>query len=470
MKERVSFFLVISILILSSCKENVADHEIVPGVPINNCSEILGRPTGSSVTMSIMFGQQAEVYWEYGVSAGNYSVETETYTAEKDTPLEVDFINLSANSRYYYRTRYRYSGTSSEFLAGPEHSFYTQRIPGSSFTFTIEADEHLYDKKGVKSIYQICLDNQATDKPDFMLSLGDIFGNDHYPNTITSAEIDLLHKQYRPFLGSLCHSVPFYVCLGNHEGENDYYLKQNPPENIAVLSTIWRKFYYPNPFPNDFYTGNTDSEPYGIGYPENYFAWNWGDALFVVLDVYRNECDTSPKPQGWNWSLGFEQYKWLKNTLEGSNAKYKMVFAHHVRGQGRGAIINARLFEWGGYEQDGVTYAFAAKRAGWAKPIHQLFVDTGVDIFFQGHDHVFSHEILDGVTYQAVPMPSDSTYQIGYLANGGAYTSDVMNGTGHIRVNVSSGGIKVDFVRAYLPADETGVHKNREVGFSYTVN
>lgn len=468
-----SALLAVLLIILLSCKKSlVADDD--PGeiliTEITGFSEILGRPTDNSITISAMFDQQTEVFWEYGTSQGAYTSQTSPVAASKDKPVEVDLTNLSGDTKYYYRTRYRAGGSSDAFAASTEHSFHTRRLPGGTFTFTVESDEHLYDKKGVKSIYQICLGNQANDKPDFMLSLGDIFGDDHYPATITASQIDYLHMQYRPYLSTICHSVPFFVCLGNHEGENDFYLAQTPPENLAVKSTISRKLYYPNPFPNSFYTGNTDNEQYGIGNPENYYAWTWGDALFVVLDVYRYENPASSKPTGWNWTLGTAQYNWLKTTLESSSAKYKFVFAHHIRGQGRGGVTNAKLFEWGGYEQDGVTFSFPSKRPGWAKPIHKLFVDNKVDIFFQGHDHVFSHEVLDGVTYQALPMPSDSTYQIGILANGAAYTSDVLGGTGHLRVTVSPSGVKVDFVQAYLPSDENGQQTNRKVAFSYTVN
>jgi hypothetical protein len=259
--------------------------------------------------------------------------------------------------------------------------------------------------------------------------------------------------------------------LGNHEGENDFYYSFTPPNNLCVWGTQWRKFYYPNPYPNGFYSGNTANEPYGIGNPENYYAWNWGNALFVVLDVYRDQCDTTAKPGGWNWTLGLPQYTWLKNTLESSTAQYKFVFAHHIRGQGRGGITNANLFEWGGYDGNGGTnYNFPNKRPGWAKPIHQLFIDNGVNIFFQGHDHVFAHEVLDGVTYQALPMAADSTYEIGKLANAGAYTADTLDGTGHIRVTVSPSCVNVDYIRAFLPADTvSGVHQNGEVAFSYTI-
>ena len=435
-----------------------------------NYNEILGRPTESSITMSILSDQKTDVFWEYGINPGVYNFSTSNLIAARDTALEVDFTGLLSDTKYYYRTRYRLHGTTTSFLAGPEHTFHTQRAPESSFTFTIESDEHLYDKKGVRSIYQITLANQAKDNPDFMFTLGDIFGDDHYPATITSEEMDALHKDYRQYLGNICHSVPLFICLGNHEGEKDYYLQQNPPNNIAVYATLWRKFYYANPYPTSFYTGNPDIEPYGMGQPENYYAWKWGDALFVVIDVYRYDCDTSAKPKNWEWSLGLPQYTWLKNTLENSTEKYKFVFAHHTRGEGRGGITTARYFEWGGYEANGTTWGFTSNRPGWAKPIHQLFVDNGVNIFFQGHDHLFAHEVLDGVIYQEVPMPGDSTYKIGMLANADAYVSDTLDGTGHIKVTVSPLCVKVDFVRAYLPADTlNGIHHNREVAFTYTI-
>jgi hypothetical protein len=97
-------------------------------------------------------------------------------------------------------------------------------------------------------------------------------------------------------------------------------------------------------------------------------------------------------------------------------------------------------------------------------------VKNKVTIFFQGHDHLYAQEQLDGVVYQEVPMPSDSTYQIGALANADAYTDITLDGTGHLSVNVSPERVKVDFMRAFLPADtKDGKHKNGEIAYSYTV-
>ena len=186
-------------------------------------SVILGRPTDKSITASVLFDQNTDYYLEYGTSTGVYATKSSIYAGINGVPEEIDIPNLTANTRYFYRLGYKLKAASA-YTNSPEYSFITQRSPGSSFTFTVEADEHLYDKKGVANLYKICLANQLADKPDFMLSLGDTFGDDHYPTTITSTELKDLHAYYRPFLGEIAHSVPFYFCLGNHEGENNYYL------------------------------------------------------------------------------------------------------------------------------------------------------------------------------------------------------------------------------------------------------
>ncbi len=40
-------------------------------------------------------------------------------------------------------------------------------------------------------------------------------------------------------------------------------------------------------------------------------------------------------------------------------------------------------------------------------------------------------------------MPSDSTYEIGMLANADAYTADTVEGSGHLRVTVDADGLAV---------------------------
>ena len=426
---------------------------------------VLGRPTSSSVTASVLASSACDAFVEYGTQSGVYPNETSAVTLTANQPVEQILTSLQADTLYYYRLRFRTSA-GSEFLAGEEHTFRTQRAPGSTFTFVVQSDSHLYDRKCTPALYQIALKNELKDAPDFLLDLGDTFGDDH-DLTIGYPAMLQLHLDQRPYLGDVAGSAPLFLVLGNHEAEGGYYLN-GTPDNLAIYGTLARQLYYPNPVPDGFYSGNTNAEPF-VGLPANYYAWEWGDALFVVLDAYRH-MTLDPKVTGdlWDWTLGKTQYDWLKATLEGSSARYKFVFAHHVLGQTRGAAVWAGKYEWGGYEGNGTTWGFDTRRPGWAKPIHQLMVDNQVTIFFQGHDHLYAREELDGVVYQEVPMPSDATYNVG-SENASSYTGDVLTNSGHLRVTVSPKSVKVDYVRAFLPADETAGQTNGMVAHSYTI-
>ena len=310
-------------------------------------TELLGRPTDTSVTVSAMAGSALEVYFEYGTATGTYTAQTQTVTCPGGTPFFASLSGLQADTAYHYRMRYRTPGAAT-FEARAEHAFHTARAPHSPFVFTVQSDSHIYDKKGDHDLYPIAMQNQLADGPDFMLDLGDTFGDDHHPYDITYAELDQLHLDQRPFMGILGRSAPVFLCLGNHEGEAGYYIGLTPPENLAIYATNARQKYFANPIPDGFYTGNTEVEPY-VGLPQNYYAWTWGDALFVVLDAYRYNA-VDPKESGtlWDWTLGRDQYDWFRATLEGSRARYKFVFLHHVLGQTRGGVSWAGMYEWGG--------------------------------------------------------------------------------------------------------------------------
>jgi len=127
----------------------------------------------------------------------------------------------------------------------------------------------------------------------------------------------------------------------------------------------------------------------------------------------------------------------------------------------------ADQYEWGGKNKRG-DWEFDVKRPGWELPIHQLMVKNKVTIFFQGHDHIFVKQELDGVVYQELPEPADPNYT---LYNDEAYTTgDKFPNTGFVRVTVSKENVKVDYIKSYLPKDEVEGHKNGEIAFSYTVN
>jgi hypothetical protein len=241
---------------------------------------------------------------------------------------------------------------------------------------------------------------------------------------------------------------------------------------VAVWAQNARNAHYAQPAPDSFYSGNAVPVPF-VGLLRNYFAWTWGDALFVTIDPYWASPVAVDNVFGgagkrlslWDVTHGDAQYLWLKKTLEESRAKYKFVFAHHVMGTGRGGIELVRQWEWGGEDSKGVSY-FALQRPTWPSPIHQLMVKNGVTIFFQGHDHIWVHQQIDGVTYQTLSEPADPNYT---LWNADAYLSgDKLPNSGYTRVSVSPASVKVEYIRTYLPKDEGPGKTSGSVAFSYT--
>ena len=113
---------------------------------------------------------------------------------------------------------------------------------------------------------------------------------------------------------------------------------------------------------------------------EDYYAFTWGDALFVVIDPFwytmkkpytgtmGGEKNDEVVGNRWDWTLGDQQYLWLKHTLESSTAKFKFVFAHHATGGTddyiRGGARGAKYCEWGGYDPTTNTYEFADPPSG----------------------------------------------------------------------------------------------------------
>jgi len=70
-------------------------------------SIILGRPTDSSITASVMFRASFQFYLAYDSILGSGSRLTSIYNATADIPDEVDLSGLRPDTRYYYRLYYK---------------------------------------------------------------------------------------------------------------------------------------------------------------------------------------------------------------------------------------------------------------------------------------------------------------------------------------------------------------------------
>jgi hypothetical protein len=469
--------------------------------------QILGAPTSNSILLSIMTNQKVNAYIELGTSRTVFPLKTLKSDLIPETPFVFKVTGLKASTTYYYRIRYR-DLSSSTYQISKTFSFVTQRASNSTFSFTVQGDTHP-ERKGKmfnEALYTVTLANILSQKPDFHIMLGDDFSIDPIiaKGQATETNINNIYLTHRKWLEATMASVPLFLVNGNHE-QAAAYLLDGTLTNPAVLAGKARNNFFPLPAPDNFYSGDAKIVE-GVGLLRDYYAWSWGDALFITLDPYWHSAnpvdnvagDTVPEDQPvtagsggqkqgnkknatgnaspaagsgngktsnlWSIGIGDEQYSWLKSTLEKSKAKYKFVFAHHVMGTGRGAIEVSSNYEWGGKDPKGQT-TFEKERPNWELPIHDLMVKNGVSIFFQGHDHIFVTQERDGLIYQSMPNPADDTFS---MFNENAYLSGTKApNSGHVKVTVGPAQAKVEYFLAARPQDAG--RSNLQIAHSYTV-
>ena len=427
-----------------------------------------GNPTDASLALSVLPAAPLELFVEFGGVDQVDLSKTDVVKAQAGEPVTFALGGLAKDAAQRYRVRYRAPGCG-ELAATEDKEFHTQRKAGEPFTFTIQADSHR-DEGSNLDLYRRALDNIRADRGDFHVDLGDTFMTEKFAQT--RDEVVHRYVEERDYFGRIGDVVPLFLANGNHEGEAGW-LDDGTADNMAVWTTNARLRYYVNPLPDGFYSGDGAEYPH-VGKRGGYYAWEWGDALFVVLDPFWFTKAKAPKgnTDGWRWTLGDAQYHFLEATLQSSKARYKLVFSHHLIGgadDARGGVEMADWWEWGGKNPSGAD-EFAAKRPGWARPIHQLFLDTHVSAWFHGHDHLYCKQDKDGIVYQEVPQPSHVGENGAATAAEWGYTQGtIRSSSGHLRLTVTSQKITVEYVRAFLPQDEKGGHVNGEIGDSYTI-
>ncbi len=476
-KSKLSTFFVILIVLLGTLGIPASSVRAAATITFT-AEELLGKPTDSSITINIVPATTIQYHYQYGTSPGVYDRQTDNYTATGGAPSEITISGLSPNTQYYYRMRYHAPGDGmGDWVERSEHSFWTQRVKGSTFTFTVTSDSHAQ----FNTNHQQSMTNIYNEHPDFNIDLGDTFMVD---NTTSQSAVNNKYLAYREplYMDKIGSSVPIFVMPGNHEEEEGWNL-DDTPFSIALGSILARKLYFPTPITDGFYSGNNDlldaidAEIYGDQFREDYYAWTWGDALFVVIDPFQYTMNLPYAPGSagegtndiqdgdqWSWTLGAEQFNWFKQTLENSDAKYKFVFSHQmlggipnltISGVGpgyvRGGAGAASYFEWGGKNADG-TEGFTAHRNEedfGTTPIHQFMVENGVSAYFHGHDHQYVYEVLDGIVYQEVPSPSMTGSGFsGIYYESDPYTIEMLPSPGHLLITIAPDEATVAYIRS----------------------
>ena len=433
---------------------------------------LVGRVTDASATVSIRPTENIDAIIAWGDAPGVYTRSLGPFVGLQALRFySVVLSGLEADHLYCFQIATRPT-TGGSWTTSETGRFRTARPAGSCFRFAVMADEHLWPaiqggKQRNIDLYGMALSNMAISGADFLVSLGDFAHCEDYKNgDITSvAEGIERYMAQRRAMEEACRRLPFYLCIGNHEGEQGWKV-------IQELAYAARRASIPNPSPGAFYTGGTR---------QSYFSWVWGDARFIVLDPFT---ETEQQPHlhgpgpatldGWTWTLGKDQYDWLWGVLQGSNAAWTIVCMHHLVSTtdefagidgmyyGRGGREIARYwprsfasYEWGGEDVDG-SYAFDTKRPGWDHgPIHQMLAAKGRVIVLHGHDHFFGFQELEGVRYVLCPQPSDATYALNndLKLKGGYLEGIFLPNSGHVTLDVSTMTVILKYWRAFLPGE-----------------
>jgi len=351
---------------------------------------------------------------------------------------------LQAGRRYAYEICLRPPNATAG-VPTCEHSFYagsaaTTAPPGKAFTFAAMTDSHIEPRDPVpdgttvgddswgfmESTLRAVSADIAASKPDFIVDLGDmldyhIFGFNTPPPD--SAWSRLGYLNFRRMLGDTVGRAAHFPVIGNWDGESGC----NSADEID-RSLSQRILYVPGPLPGTYpESGSTN---------EDYYAFTWGDALFVVLNVmtYTPTCHLLNLDPGLpdDWTLGAAQLAWLEQTLTRATARWRFLFIHHTVGGNAGNDIDSAYGRGGG----------RAARVGEQATVHDMMMRHGVQIFFYSHDHVFTDMVVDGIHYT---LPGSAGAPWKFTSEETGYT-DYWPDSGYARVNVAPDRVQVDFV------------------------
>ena len=404
--------------------------------------ELLGSPlvfaptaTGFGVSAVVRAGDPATLGLQVQTAPGTDWTDVDTVVIPAPDVAQWTVTGLPPGRRVPYRLVQR--GSPEAVYSG---SAQTTRPAGQPFTFALIADTHIEPRDPVPAGSTIVDDVYGTMEqtmlqvmpavhaaaPDFLLNLGDlldyhVFGFNAPPPTSAWARLGYLN--YRRLLGDAAANAAHFTVIGNWDGESGC----NTDAEIA-RSMSQRLLYAPGPSPTTY--------PEGGSLNQDYYAFTWGDALFVVLNVmtYTPTCHLLDYDPGVpdDWTLGAAQLGWLQRTLANATSKWRFLFIHHTVGGAAGDPADTAYGRGGGQ----------AAHVGEQAQIHALMLQYGVQIFFYAHDHVFTDMVVDGVHY-ALPGSAGAPWKFDESLTG--YTQ-YWTDSGFCRVQVGPEQVHVDFI------------------------
>ncbi|HEY4183490.1 MAG TPA: metallophosphoesterase [Polyangia bacterium] len=338
-----------------------------------------------------------------------------------------DLEGLAGGTTYEYQISALGGGESALY----QGRFVTARAPGAAFSFALVSDTHIgadlsYGNQGDPTTLSTVSTAIGTAAPDFVVNLGDMLDFHEYGFNVPPPDgsvTRMAYLNYRRTFGDAVANAAHFPVIGGWDSESGC----NTLDEIN-RSRDQRLLYLPGPSPQTYPEGGS---PF-----QDYYAFTWGDALFVVLNVYTYTptCHLLSGDPGLadDWTLGDAQLAWLQNTLANATAKWRFLLIHHPVGGNAGDDDDSAYGRGGG----------RAAQVGQQALVHQLMQDHGVQILFYGHDHVFTDMTVDK-THYSLPGSAGAIWFFPTSQTG--YTED-WEVPGWGKVDVTPGGVHVQYL------------------------
>ncbi|MHA2064926.1 MAG: metallophosphoesterase [Candidatus Thorarchaeota archaeon] len=216
------------------------------------------------------------------------------------------------------------------------------------FTFIVYGDTRSSDETAVSSMHTSIVSAYLQHDPEMIIHTGDLVnhGGEAYQWPLFESSIYAVRDA----------DIPFYSVVGNHEWYTD----------------DWGVFDedYSNYLDWVDHSDVVDTE----GETELYYSFDWQGIHFVMLNTVEEWDDD-------NYTLQAAQMDWLMEDLAG-NYEFIVVSFHNPMY----SIRADRPDRW-------------AQAESLRDTFHNLFIDYGVDIVFNGHDHQYYRTVRDGIQY-----------------------------------------------------------------------
>lgn len=207
-------------------------------------------------------------------------------------------------------------------------TFTTRDASSTSFTFSHMSDSQCDPSSGYN--FGVVL-NQIKDTSDFVLHTGDVVEWSKHESEWT----DMLHENFQ-----YLSKMPLMGIAGNHDSTYK-----------SGTSEFWKHFN--NKIPEQVSTK--------AGY---YYSFTYSNAKFIMLNTNNS-----------SGALDSPQYAWLINELKNNDSDWTIVGMH---------CPLYSIGQWGADpEKNRQSLALRAQLQG-------VFAEYGVDVVFQGHDHLIS--------------------------------------------------------------------------------